>query len=163
MANIFFQWILVAGISLLHPFFVSMTDINYNSKDKDIEISVRIFTDDFENTIRKYHPNTKIDILHPADQTQMNQFVFDYIQEHFQVQVNGKPMAMSFVGYEQQSESVWTYLEIKNISSVQKINIINSLLHDYNSNQINMMHIKVGDNEQSDKLDYPDTDATFSF
>ena len=98
MANILFQWLMTAYISLAHPFFVSMTDINYNSKDKELEISVRIFTDDLENTLRKYH-NSKIDILHPADQEQMNAFVYEYIQKHLQLKVNDKAVDMNFVIY----------------------------------------------------------------
>ena len=162
MANILFQWLMTACISLAHPFFVSMTDINYNSKDKELEISVRIFTDDFENKLRKYH-NSKIDILHPADQEQMNAFVYEYIQKHLQLKVNDKAVEMNFVGYEQQSESIWTYLEVKNVDKVNKVIITNSLLHDYNTSEINMMHVKVGEKEQSTKLDYPQTEAVFSF
>lgn len=162
MANILFQWLTVVYTAVVHPFFISMTDINYNSKDKELEISVRIFTDDLENTLRKYH-NTKIDILQPADQQQMNGFVNDYIQKHLQLQVNGQYVQMSFIGYEQQNESIWTYLEVKNINAVQKVNVTNSLLHDYNNNQVNMMHIKANDKEFSYKLDYPDTNASFSF
>src|SRR6266487_3798575 len=127
MANMLFQWLVIVYAGLIHPFFVSMTDINYNTKEKELEISVRIFTDDLENTLRKYH-NTKIDILHPADQQQMNGFVNDYIQKHLQLQVNGQPVQMSFLGYEQQSESIWTYFEVKNVAGVQKVSIDNSLL-----------------------------------
>ena len=163
MANILYQWLLMATLSVAHPFFVSMTDINYNEKNKALEISVRIFTNDLENTIRKYHNDVKVDILHPANQQQMNGFVNDYIQKHFQVQVNGKPVQLSFVGYEEQSESIWTYFEVKNITSVQKVNIMNSLLHDYNSSEINMMHITANGKEQSNKLEYPDTDVLFLF
>ena len=96
-------------------------------------------------------------------QKQMDGFVNDYIQKHLQFQLNGKAVQLGFVGYEQQSESIWTYLEIKNINTVQKINVVNSLLHDYTDKQINMMHVKVDENEQSFKLDYPDTEAAFSF
>ena len=163
MANILYQWLIVGYMSVIHPFFVSMTDINYNAADKDMEISVRIFTDDLENAVRKYHTGIKVDILHPADQKQMDAFVNDYIQKKLQLQVNGKPVQMSFVGYEQQSESIWTYFEVSNVTAVQKIGITNSLLHDYNTNQINMMHVKANGKEQSDKLDYPDTDALFLF
>jgi hypothetical protein len=162
MANILFQWLMLAHMSLVHPFFVSMTEINYNNKDKELEISVRIFTDDFENTLRKYHTN-KIDILQPADQEQMNAFVNEYIQKHLQLKVNDHSVQMSFVGYEQQSESIWTYLEVKNITGVQKLNITNSILHDYNNNEINMIHAKVSDKEQSTKLDYPETTVLFNF
>ena len=162
MANTLYQWLLVGYTALIHPFFVSMTDINYNDNNKSLEISVRIFTDDFENTLRKYHQD-KIDILHPANQEQMNVYVKDYIQQHLQMKVDDKAVQLSFVGYEQQSESIWTYFEVNKVDKVKKVEIVNNLLHDYNTNQINMMHIKVKGNEQSDKLNYPSTNAVFSF
>ncbi len=163
MANILYQWLLMTTFSVAHPFFVSMTDINYNEKDKDLEISVRIFTNDLENTIRKYHSDVKVDILHPVNQQQMNEFVNDYIQKNFQLQLNGKPVQLSFVGYEEQSESIWTYFEVKNVNAVQKVSIVNALLYDYNTSQINMMHVKVKDKEKSDKVGYPETSALFVF
>jgi len=162
MANILFQWLVAAYTGLVHPFYVSMTDINYNEHAKSLEISVRIFTDDFENTLRKYHTE-KIDILHPASKEQMNNYVNDYIQQHLQLKINDKAVKMNFIGYEEQSESIWTYFEVNNADKVSKVNIVNSLLHDYNTSQINMMHIKVKDKEQSNKLNYPETTTLFSF
>ncbi len=163
MVNMIHQWLAMAMLSLFHPFFVSMTEMDYNAKDKELEVSVRIFTDDFENAIRKYHPGVKVDILHPPNQEQMNQFVNDYIQKHLQVKINGTPVQIAFVGFEQQSESIWSYFEVKNITGIKKLDITNNILHDYNTNQINMMHVKVGDNEQNYKLDYPDKAVSFSF
>jgi hypothetical protein len=163
MANMLYQWLLIACTGMFHPFFVSMTDVNYNNKEKSLEISVRIFTDDFENTIRKNHPETKIDILHPANAQQMNGFVKEYLQQHLQLMVNGKPVTLAYVGYEQQSESIWTYFEVDNIAAVQKISVENTILHDYSDKQINLMHLKVNSNEQSDKLDYPKSSALFVF
>ena len=163
MGYILHKWLVMAMLSLFHPFFVSMTEFDYDAKDKALDISVRIFTDDFENALRKFNPGVKMDILHPADQARMNQFVADYITKHLQLQVNGKPAALSFVGYEQQSESIWSYFEVKGLTGVQKVDVMNNLLHDYSTSQINMMHIKVGEKEQSYKLDYPDNKTTFSF
>jgi len=162
MAIISLNWLVTIFLGLIHPFFVSMTDINYNNKEKELEISVRIFTDDLENTLRKYY-SMQIDILHPSDIKQMNGFVNDYIEKHLQLNVNGSPVQISFLGYEQQSESIWSYFEVKNINNVQKLNITNSLLHDYNTNQVNMIHAKANDKEYTIKLDYPNTLASFSF
>ena len=122
MANILFQWLVVAYTGLVHPFYVSMTDINYNDNTRSLEISVRIFTDDFENTLRKYHTE-KIDILHPANKEQMNNYVNEYIQQHLQIKLNDKAVKLNFIGYEQQSESIWTYFEVTNVDKVSKVNI----------------------------------------
>jgi len=157
------QWLVLAFVGFLHPFFVSMTDMNYNAKDKELEVSVRIFTDDLENSIRKYHPGIKVDVIHPANQQQMNQFVNEYIQKHLQLNINGSPVQMAFAGYEQQSESIWSYFEVKNVGTIKKLDVTNNILHDYNTNQINMLHVMVGSNEQNYKLDYPDKSTSFSF
>lgn len=163
MVNMLHKWLMIALLSLHHPFFVSMAEMNYNAKDKELEVSVRIFTDDFENAIRKYHPGVKIDIIHPANAEQMNQFVNEYIQKHLQLKINDGAVQMAFAGFEQQSESIWTYFEVKNVTGIKKLDITDDILHDYNTSQINMMHIKVNDNEQSYKLDYPDKKASFNF
>ena len=163
MVNIFGSWLVMACMTVWHPFFVSLTDINYNKNEKELEISVRIFTDDFENILRKNNPGVKIDVLHPTNQQQLNQVVSTYIQKHLHLQLNGSSLQLSFLGYEQQAESIWSYFEVKQVTSVEKIAITNSILHDYNTNQINMIHIKVGDKEKSTKLDYPDEQALFSF
>ena len=163
MVNSLFQWLFTGLVAVLHPFFVSVIELNHNPKEKSVEISMRIFTDDFEKALRKFHPDVKIDILHPANQQQMNSFVYDYIQKHLQLQLNGKAVQMSFVGYEQQSESIWTYLEVKDVNSVQQIHVTNNLLYDFSESQINMLHAKANGKEHSYKLDFPATEAEFKF
>lgn len=161
--NLLLSFFYTTLFSLFHPFYISMTDISYNEKTHEVEVSVRIFTDDFENTLRKQHSNINIDIEHPANQTQMNGFVNDYIQHHLSFQINGKPVAMGFAGYEKENESIWTYFEIKDVSALQKIGINNNLLQDYNENQINLIHIKANGKEEDTKLNYPESKAEFSF
>jgi hypothetical protein len=146
----------------IHPFFVSMTDLNFNDKDKTLEVSVRIFTDDFENTLRKYHKD-KIDILHPANKTLMNEYVSNYLKNHLQISINNSQVSLEFLGYEQEEESIWSYFQVSNITSIQKIEIENSLLYELTHNQINLVHAKVGSKEQSSRLDYPNTHLLFSF
>lgn len=162
MVNIFFQYLFLATFNLFHPFFVSMTDINFNNNTKELEVSVRIFTDDFENTLSRYHTG-KVDILHPESQEQMNGFVNDYIQQHLQFVVNEGLVKMKFVGYEQQEESIWTYFEVENVNDVKKIKVFNDLLHDYSDKQINILHLRVNKNDQSYKLDYPKNTVSFNF
>lgn len=158
VAHVFYTVLL----SFFHPFFLSMTDVNYNDKAKELEISVRIFTDDFENTLKKNY-NEKVDVLHPADTKEMNRIVNDYLQKNLQFRVDNSTVQLHFIGYEQQEESIWSYFEVTNVSGVKKLEITNSLLHDYTANQVNMIHVKVGDMEKSTKLDFPAKQALFGF
>ena len=49
-------------LSWVHPFFISMTEIEQDKTNNTLEISVRIFTDDFEKTIRQTYTG-KVDLM----------------------------------------------------------------------------------------------------
>ena len=158
MAAIMLQWLVL----LLHPFFVSVTQIEHNEKDKTLEISVRIYTDDLEKTLKPYS-KSKVDIIKPADKEAINKLLFAYMQAHLKLVVNGKPVQLEYVGYEIQSESTWTYLQVSNINSVKEIGVNTNLLYDFTKEETNIIEVKANNKKSSYKLDYPSSSTTFSF
>lgn len=160
--NGIFSWIVIYISVLAHPFYISMTDINYNAKSKSMEVSVRIFTDDFEKTLRK-NCNCKIDLTAKENTISMKPLVDQYILKHLQIKVNGQMLALKFKGYQKEDESTWNYFEAENVQSPMKINITNTLLHDYKEEQINMLHINVNSKEKTEKLDWPEKDFEIIF
>lgn len=148
---------------LFHPFFVSMTEIQYVPKEKTIEVSVRIFTDDLENTIRNLHKDYALDIIHPKDSALVNKWIDQYIHSRLQVRVDNVVRQMNYIGYEQQEESVWVYFEIKNVPQPKQVHVFNTLLYDYKKEQINMIRFKNGEKEKSSKLQFPDNTVDFGF
>jgi len=157
-----FKWLVVFGFVCIHPFHVSTTEINHNAKDKILEISCRIFTDDFESILEKNY-KTKADLTHPKDKNAADKMVSDYINRHLQLKADNQPMNLSYLGFEIDHDAVYAYLQVENIVSVKKIEVDDSILHDLFSDQIGIIHVIVGGNRQSTKLDYPDTNASFTF
>ena len=143
-----------------HPFYVSVVEINHNAKEKTAEISIRIFTEDLEATLRKYG-NTKVDLLHPANKVEVDKLLNDYIQNKLQLKIEGKSVVMHYLGYEQQLESIWTYLEVKNVPTMHNVVVNCSLLYDYQEKQSNIFHIKADGKEKSFKLDYPEVVVSY--
>ncbi len=162
MANSLFQWLMMSLFTVLHPLYISVIDINHNAKDKSLEISVRIFTDDFEGTLKKYN-NTKIDLSHPADKAAADKLVSTYILNKLQIKADNKPLALHYVGFEQQQESIWAYFEVPAVNSVKKIEVTTSILYDYQEKQINIIHAKVNGTEKSFRLDNPKNYASFEW
>jgi hypothetical protein len=162
MVNIGVQWMMTAMLSLFHPFFVSVIEINHNAKESDLEISVRIFTNDFEKTLVKNNPG-KIDILNPADPALLEKQIGTYLSKHIRLKVNGQPMALNYLGHEIQKESVWSYLEIPKVKELKKLEIDCDLLYDFETAQSNIIHVKNGNQDKSYKLDYPKRNTVFDF
>lgn len=168
MVLIIYKWLLVFLVMLCtvhpnaHPYFVSVTEMEYNATDRSVEISCKIFTDDFEKTLRStYH--TKIDLLHPNNKAAMEIIVHDYIKNHVQIMVNEKQLQLQFLGYEQQQEGIVSFYQATNIEAVKKIDITNTILYSYSPMQINIMHAIVGGQRQSTKLTYPEKTTAFLF
>lgn len=145
-----------------HPIFLSVTEIEHNAKDKTLEISCKVFTDDFEKTLRQVYKTT-VDLINPKDKAAMNKLVSDYVQKHLSLTVDGKKVALQFIGYEQQEEGILSYYQVNSIASVKKIDIINNILYEYKKEQIGIMHVTVDGNRKSTRLNNPEDKASFEF
>jgi hypothetical protein len=175
MVSILFKWLAVFTLvnfsaiadkplptAVAHPLFVSVTEIELNAKDKTLEISCKIFTDDFEKTLRQNY-KTAVDLLKPKDKAAMNKLVSDYVQKHLLLTANGKKVSLQFIGYEQQEEGIVSFYQVNNIASLQKIDITDNILYEYKKEQIGIIHVTVDGNRKSTKLDNPADKASFEF
>jgi hypothetical protein len=150
-------------VGFFHPFFVSVTEINHNKPEQTLEISIRVFTDDFENTLRMYAPDKKVDLMNPPATGAMDSLVKSYIQSKIKVEVNGTGKLMQYVGFERVEESIWAYFEVAGVPDLKKLKIKDPILFEYKKEQINMVHVISGDKRQSRKLDNPVADWEFTF
>lgn len=162
MANILFQWLSTGIVTLLHPFFVSVIEINHNPKEASVEISVRAFAEDIEKTIQKY-TTRKIDMLSPADPVFLDSQISSYINQKLRLKVNGQPVALKYLGHELQKESVWIYLEVPKVAEISSLELDCKLLYDFAEGQTNLVNVKSKGLSKSYKLDYPKNVASFNF
>ena len=162
-----FVFLLLVGLtsatpSVLHPFHVSVVEIEHNQGDKSLEISCKIFTDDFETTLAANF-KTKVDLINPPNKAAMDSLVKKYLFSHLALRVNGKPATMTYVGFENDKEAAYGYIEVDNIASLTKLDITNSIMYDKFDDQVNIMHIKNNGERKSTKLDYPSKEVSFSW
>lgn len=142
-----------------HPLHVSTTEVNFNSKDKTLEVSCRIFSDDFESILVKLYKQ-KTDLANPALKTQMDALVKKYLLAHLQLKANGKPVSMNYIGFEIDHEATNIYLEVEKISTVKNVEVNSTILYDMFDDQMSIVHIVKGNARKSSKILYPD--RTFS-
>jgi activator of 2-hydroxyglutaryl-CoA dehydratase len=145
-----------------HPIFVSVTEIEHNTKTKSLEISTKIFTDDFEKTLRAAY-KTKVDLLDGLQKVEMDKLVSDYIKKHLVISIDGKPTTIKYVGYENIEEAIYCYFEIENIDAPKKISIADDILYEYKKEQMSILHVTVGGKRQSTKLSNPEKVAEMRF
>lgn len=147
-----------------HPYYVSTVDIQHNSAEQILEITCKIFTDDFEKVLSKKNNRLKkIDLVNVKDTAAMDTIISNYICKNLQVKIDESPVTMQFIGFEKEKESVYSYFEVKGVSKVKNIQITNSLLNDYKKDQVNLIHVTVNGKRQSTKLNHGNIVAKFSY
>jgi hypothetical protein len=167
MASILFKWLLIGGLifnpaTTYHPIFVSVTEIEHNAKEKTLEISCKIFTDDFEKALKATY-KTYVDLLKPKDKNAMNKLVADYVQKHLLIKADGKPVALQFLGYEQDEEGIESYYQVNNIAALKKLDITDNILFEFKKEQISIIHTTVNGIKKSTKLTNPEEKTSFEF
>jgi hypothetical protein len=173
MAAIFYGWLLLCSSLFTgpakvepalakHPFYIAVTEINLNTSDKTLEVSCKMFADDLEQTLEKRN-HAELDISAEKDKGKFDSYIPSYVKSHLSLAVDGKAANLSYIGFEKEKESAYCYFQVENVSSLKKLDVNDSILHDFTSDQINIIHVMVNGKRQSTKLDYPATNASFSF
>lgn len=145
-----------------HPFYIGVTEINHNAADKTLEISCKVFMEDLEEVLKK-SSRKAVNLSDGAQQLQNDALVNQYFQQHLHVAAGDKPLPLKFIGFEKEAESVYAYFEAAGVGAVKKLDIENSILHDFTTEQINIIHVTVGGKRQSTKLNFPVKSAHFGF
>jgi hypothetical protein len=137
-----------------HPYFVSVSELEWNRQEKQMELSCKIYTDDFEEAL-KTAGGEKADLV-KGDAARNKARMEAYIRAHFRVKVNGKPLTLQFIGTENDHEATWCYLQSPVPEAPASMEIVNTLLYEIKKEQVNIVHLKSGDARKSFRLVNPD-------
>ena len=150
------------GAGIKHPLHVSTTEVNFNAKDKTLEVSCKIFSDDFEAILAKLYKQ-KTDLSNPNMKSAMDELVKKYLLSHLQLKANGKAVAMNYIGFEIDHEATNIYLEVEKVAAIKSVEVNDSILYDMFDDQMSIVHVVKGSNRKSTKFLYPEKKFTANF
>lgn len=145
-----------------HPLHVSNTEINYNQKEKTLEISCKIFSDDFESVLYKNFKQ-KIDLTNPKMKGSMDVLVKKYVANHLQIKANNKICKLNYIGFEIEQEATNVYFEVENITALKSLEVNSSILYDLFNDQMSIFHLIKGDVRKSSRVLFPEKNFKANF
>ena len=124
-----------------HKFYMGVFQVNYAAEKKMIQITSRIFIDDLNNGMeKKYHQKTFVG-TDKETQTDID-LLKKYLSENFTIKINGQSKPITFLSKEVEANDVLVcYSRIKDINTFKTIEISNTILVDWNTEQQNITHI----------------------
>lgn len=149
-------------LSSFHPFHFGVTEIRYNSNSQAIEISCKLFTNDFESILKKKYGKS-IDLVQHHEQQDVKELLQRYIQEHLQIRNERQLINYTLLGSEHEDSAIWVHLESQKVVLSKELNIQNSLLFDLFDDQANILHLEINGQKKSYKLQNPTSSYSFNF
>jgi hypothetical protein len=150
------------ALALLHPFYVSVTEINHNPEAASLEISIKMFADDLEDALQQRFGETMhlgLEDEHPDADV----YLALYLKDELQIEVDGQPVTFAYLGKDANLEAAWCFLEIKNVPAPREVQVRNTLLTELFETQKNMVHVRIGGETQSMLLQRRKLSDTASF
>lgn len=141
-----------------HKFYVSVTNVNYAEKDKAIQVTSRIFIDDFEKVLQERYGFTAN--LGTENESKLaNGYIEKYLRAKFAIEIDGETASYDFIGKKYDTDVMVCYIEVPKIdlAKIASIQIDNEILTDLFDEQQNIVHFKIDGNKKSFVLMKPDT------
>jgi hypothetical protein len=146
-----FLIILWSNLCYFHPLHVSVTEIQFDEKEKELEITMRIFADDLETALRRELNKPDLDILAAKDVT-IDQMMETYLRKHFSVKLDNKLQVTKLIGHEQDTDAFIFYIGINDVKKWKTISVMNNVLTETFEDQSNLVHVTVRDQTKSLRL-----------
>lgn len=137
-----------------HPYHVGSVEFNYSNKSSTFEITGKFFMDDLENALNKKY-GKEVHFQDSRYKNEIDKELEKYTSEYLKLKVNNQFLKVSYLGYEEDKESVEVYLESQPVKNPKKVETAVSMLYNLFDDQINIIHIVVNGQRKSEKLTYP--------
>ena len=163
--NMFFLtvWFNFYSILLMHPVYVSVTNMDVDAQKGSIVMSVRIFTDDLETILHnKYNVDGWIGTSH--EHRDCRRLLREYVNERFYVIVNnGEKLSLLTDSITIVEDATWFYMKGTSKKNIRRVEINNRLLTDFFAKQTNLVMIGTGREVKPFKLDRKNYTIDLSF
>lgn len=136
---LFYFWL--AKVAVFHPFHVSVVDMEYETQEKHLKITISIFLDDLEEALQKQTDNSKFDILAPENHDEVQEELEKYLSKNLIITSN-KSIPIQYLGSEVDVDVMWCYLEMEKLRPFKSLTVTNTILLEMFDDQENLVHVR---------------------
>ncbi|OIQ22550.1 MAG: hypothetical protein BM557_00760 [Flavobacterium sp. MedPE-SWcel] len=131
-----------------HKFYVAVFQMDYVADKNVIQMTSRVFIDDLENAFKEEYKK-KFYLGTSKELPEAKKYIEAYFLENIEVDINGKPTTIKYLGREVEEDVLVCYYTIPTPNTIELLEIKNTTLFGTYEEQENMMHININNNKKS--------------
>jgi hypothetical protein len=130
-----------------HAYHSTLTELRYNPAKKQLELSVKVFTDDFERAISQGQPKT-VSLAEPGPRPLV--LADAYFQRTLQIStVAGARLPLQVLGMQAENDGYWFYCKVPLPGPVAGIKLRQAVLIDAFADEMNIVNVEANGKKQS--------------
>ncbi len=144
-----FVCLLLSGLAAeAHTYHASIMDVRYNPAKQQLEVALKIFTDDFEKALSMGQPApVTLDQL-PKDR--LNALANAYLRRTVRFGTKpGETLPLQLLGVQKESDAHWVYFTVKPPKPIKGFYLQHRLLLDSFEDQMNIVNLEANGKKQS--------------
>ena len=130
-----------------HKYYVSTGLYEYRNDLESLQITIRVFEDDFTNIIKSKY-QIDLGLIDINSKISKNK-IYEYLNKNLDIEINKKKIDFIYLGIEKKNEMFILYAEIEDLKSLNSIQIKNTILFDSFEDQKNIIHFISGSKRKS--------------
>ena len=132
----------------LHKYYISFTKIEYSEKSASLQIIMRVFTDDLQNGLdTQFSIKSELDTDRELENS--DAYIEQYLKDKFFVSVNQQRFPVSYLGKKYDRDETKLYIEIEEVSTIERIEIKNRVLMELFEDQQNIIKLHINGKKKS--------------
>ncbi len=131
-----------------HKYYVSTSLFDFNKDSASLQITLKIFKDDFIKLI-SYKYGLDLENKLQRDSRKIKSKISEYLLSNLVIHFDDKKQGLIYLGYEENDEMFTFYLELENLSSFTSVKLQNTILFDLFDEQQNVIHLKKDNKRRS--------------
>jgi hypothetical protein len=149
-------------VSWYHPIHVSVTNIDLDPGRGTVDLSVKIFSDDFQDLILHNYA-VQLRITEQESPDKQIGTVNRYIWEALKLEINGKDAAsMRFMETSMNEEAIWLHYRYEHGSRIRKMKIMNTIMLETFNDQTNLVIVTYDQKQNGYRLNNKNTELTLN-
>jgi hypothetical protein len=131
-----------------HPLKMAYTSVKFNPAKGVFEIRHRVFQDDFEHTLRSNYAYKGGDVFVNQKTTRTQKAVDVFFQKNFSLWFDMHYVPLHYIKTEQKQQMgiiIWYETEKISITTLKMVNVLNQIMMESFTEQVNMFHINIDD------------------
>ncbi|MCF6222291.1 MAG: peptidase E [Flavobacteriaceae bacterium] len=126
----------------VHKYYISLTKIDFKASKKSVQITMRFFIDDIENTLQSRY-NIPFELATKQENKKSDFYLEKYIKQRFKIHINGEEKLSNYLGKEYENDVVYFYLEINGIEQINQFQVQNNMLMETFEDQENYIKLDI--------------------